>query len=223
MKIKIEGLEQLSKMADGISKGTTDAIRISINTSIKWGRTRIREDIAATYSIKLARLYASDKKKGLNTVLANNGNLSGTITAGHQPVSLSGFNGTKDSSEVAGYNIAFASSLKTRKTRVMRSVIKRPIGIQVQIQKGRPAVIKSAFRVKKLNNIVAARGKYNATTFQFRHGTRGTTSGPDMPIGALSSVSVATMALTNKVMKKWEAPIQKKYEEELQRQLKRLL
>lgn len=195
---------------------------MAINTTVRWGRTRIREDISKDYNIKLARLYASDRKRGLNTKLATDTNLRGEITAGHQPISLHQFNGTKKSTETVGYNISFASNLRTRKMRTMRQAIKRPIGMSVEVRKGKPKVVRSAFQIGKFGRAVFARGQYKPSSFEFRN-KRATKSGPDMPIDVLNSTSVATMALTKRVQDKWEGPIQKKYEEELQRQLKRLL
>ncbi len=222
MNIRIEGLEQLSKVATNISRNTTEATRIAINTSLKWGRTRIREDISKEYNVKLGRLYNSAKDKGLNVKPASNTRLEGTITAGHLPVGLSGFNGIKQASETTGFAISFASSLKTRKTRTMRKAIKSGVGISVEIRKGKREVIRSAFRTPKFGNVVFARGEYSAMGFRWRHYRKNTT-GPDKPINALNSTSVATMALTKSVFAKWGTPIEKYYENELQRQLKRLV
>lgn len=220
--ITIQGLNELSRFADKISKNTTQATRIAINSSVKWGRTRIREDISKEYNVKLARLYASDKRKGINTKNATNSNLRGEITVGHMPVQLSGFNGVRPSSEVTGYQVAFASNIKTKKQRTLRKAIKRPIGMQVQIKKGRTQVIRSAFRIGKFGQTVFARGQYAKNTFAFRH-KRATTTGPDLPINGLNSTSVATMALSRSVQNKYAGAIEQYCANEFSRQIKRLM
>lgn len=213
MKIQIQGLDQLTRMASNISRNTTAATRIAINTSIRWGRTRIREDISQEYNVKLGRLYASDRKKGLNTKLATTGKLEGEITAGHQPISLHQFNGTKASSE--------RTSVSRFGKGGTRTTIRRAAGISVEVKKGKRQTINSAFFVRKKTNVVFARGRYNPKGFVFRK--RRETTGMDMPITGLNTTSVATMALTKRVFNRWQGPIQRKYEEELKRQLKRLL
>ncbi len=195
---------------------------MAINDSLRFGRTRIREDIAKEYNVKLGRLYASDRKKGLHVKPAYYNNLQGTITAGNMPVGLSGFNGNRLAVETTGYNISFASSIKTRKMRVQRKAIRKAGGISVEIKKGRRDVIRSAFKIPKYGSLVFARGNYSAFGFLWRH-RRVNTTGQDKPIEVLNSTSVATMALNKHTVLRYFLPIHRKYEQELQRQLKRLL
>ena len=66
-------------------------------------------------------------------------------------------------------------------------------GALVTIKRGRKNRIPSAFRIKKRGDKqIFGRGKYSSSKFKWRN-KRTRTSGPDMPIGLLSTTSIAGM------------------------------
>ncbi len=149
----------------------------AINRSLSWGRTQMSKDIRDDYNIKLARLYDGDKRKGLTIQKATKSSISGSISAGHRPVSFSAFN--------------------PRQTKQ---------GVSVKIHKTETERIQSAFMIPGKGNLIFARGRYSAFGFLFRH-RRLNTTGMDNPIDTLKSLSVATMVLHKKVREVWEPKI----------------
>lgn len=219
--VKITGHENLDKLAKQFANGGIKATRMAINDSLRWGRTQIRKDVQKEYNVKTSYLYHSGKGKGLKVHKASDNKLEGKIVAGHMPVGIHGFTGTRTSTQTTGYDLAYSSNVRTRKTRVLRKAIRRPVGMKVEMKKGRGRVIKRAFQIRKFGSLVFARGEYQGSGFKFRN-QRQNSTGSDTPINTLNSTSVATMVLTNDVYKRWEQPMQEKYASELARQLKRL-
>ncbi len=185
-------------MANRISANTTTATRMAMNDAAKYGRTRVKDAIRDIYTMKPSRILDSNEERGLKFRPASNNNLVAKITAGHRPANLASFTGNR-------FN-------------------KR--GISVQIKKGSNKQIGSVFKLKASKGISGAaavgntsvafaRGLYGKPKFQFKRERK--------PINTLTSVSTATAALNSKAIEKYEPIVSQRYQQELVRQLKRLL
>jgi hypothetical protein len=192
--------KELKKLKKKLShKEVAIATRMALNESIRKGRTEVKEAILAVYNLKSSRILDADRKKGLSLRLAQGNNLSAELDAGHVPANLASFNNVKQVQQEVGQNIAFASKLKSRKTKVVKLArIFQGAGIQVEVKKGTTKIISSAFTLGSFTNAkskqtvaipgkaIFARGKKGKPTFKFAK--------PRMPIDSISAVSVATAA-----------------------------
>lgn len=217
-KVSVEGLDELVKISDNFRvQRIQAAARMATNDSLKWGRTQIRRSIQEYYNIKAKRVNDSVAQRGLKIVLARDADLNGKITAGHKPIDLSDITKVKISQQVVAQNVTYSSSVATKRVKARKGAqIKRPVGVDVQISKGRKETIQRAFFIAKFGKTVFARGTYGQNGMEF-------TDDPRAKIQAIKTVSVATAALNTRAMAQWSRPIQDRFDMENRRQISRLL
>lgn len=188
------------------------AMRMAMNEAVRKGRTEVKKSITDVYNIKPGSISDPNKKKGLSLKLATNKNLHAEVDAGHTPVNIGSLSKVKNSMK---QNFAFASSVKTKKTKTVKLArIFKKAGIQVEIKKGEVKTFPSAFRVEKLSNAIFARGKRQKVGFKFDK--------PRMPIDSISTISVATAALNVNAQEKYTPVVEQYYQQRLDYHLKRM-
>lgn len=192
------------------------ATRMALNEAVKKGKTEVKKSITEVYNIKPGSITDSNRKKGLSIKSATNKNLRAEVDAGHTPVNIGSLSKVKQVKQEVGQNVAFASNVKTKKTKTVKLArIFKGGGIQFELKKGSVKTLPSAFRVGKLNNAVFARGKKKKIGFQFDK--------PRMPIDSVSTISVATAALNVDAQSKYTPVVEQYYAQRLEHHLKRMI
>lgn len=192
------------------------AMRMAMNEAVRKGRTEVKKSITEFYNIKPGTVTDSNKKKGLSLKLATDKNLRAEVDAGHVPINISSLSKVKDLKVESAREFAFATNVKTKKTKVVKLArIFKGGGIQVEVKKGEKKVLPSAFRVEKFNNAVFARGKKNKIGFAFAK--------PRMPIDSISTLSIATAAQNTNAQQKYWPVVEAYYKQRLEYHLKRMV
>lgn len=192
------------------------AMRMAMNESVRKGRTEVKKSITEFYNIKPGTITDSNKKKGLSLKLATDKNLRAEVDAGHVPINIGSLSGVKDLKVESAREFAFATNVKTKKTKVVKLArIFKGGGIQVEVKKGEKKVLATAFRIEKFGNAVFARGKKNKLGFAFAK--------PRMPIDSISTISIATAAHNTNAQQKYWPVVESYYKQRLDYHLNRLI
>jgi hypothetical protein len=166
-----QAIDQLRGLNQDLSpREFKKAIRLGLNDGIKKSRTLMVREVLAHYNN--TAFTSSGVRSAISLNLANAGNLTASLGLSGKPISLAYFG--------------------ARKTKT---------GVSVEILKGQRKIIKSAFMLKaggRGRNIPFARGKYEGNKFQFRK-NREVSTGPDLPIGKLLSISIPSAVRSNDV------------------------
>lgn len=198
-------------------KEVAKATRMAINDSIRKCKTQAKAAITEIYNIKAARVNDPNKKKGLSIKPATDTNLTAELHAGHKPISLSE---TKISFK--GKTIANKISFKKGKA-VKGKAVQRSISqITVEVKKGSPHVLPTAFTIgvgqssggkQFATAAIFARGKKGKPTFKF---------GKDRyPIDTLSTISVATAVMNTSAQERYGPVVTQHMDKRMEHHLKR--
>lgn len=184
------------------------AVRMALNDTARTGKVAVRKAVQDLYNIKNTRINDTNPKKGLTVSFATNKKLEAEIRAGHIPVNLINIIGVKLEAQQVGQEFSFASTIKRRKTKVVKGKkLYGGRGISLEIFKGDRKNIPTAFTVGKFRHYksgsavsipstaVFARGKKGSPRFEFGK--------QRMPIDSLSTVSVMTAATNSKAQDKY--------------------
>lgn len=216
--IKIDTRDAL-KTLDHLTKSLTKnevakASSMAMNEAVRSGRKEIKDEIRKIYNLKTERIYDTRKERGISMSFATVSNPIAKINAGHMPVNLSNFN-PRSSKMESGREITFYSDLRTRKLKMFKGPkMYKANGISVEVRKGQRKNIPVAFQ-PVAGKAIFARGIHGKPGFVFGK--------KRLPIGALSSVSIATAALEGNVAPKYQAKIEERYATRIEHQLKRMI
>jgi hypothetical protein len=211
-------LKALSKQLS--AKQIISVTRMSMNRAVKKGKTEIKRSILGLYNIKSSRIDNSDRKKGLSVKLAQGNKLSAEVDAGHTPVNLS-----ETKVKFKGVEVARGVSFKNGKAAKGKSYKRSVSSIAVQVLKAGPMkIVSTAFTI---GIATSKKGNQFTTPAIFARGTRGKPAfqfgKKRLPIGSLSTVSVATASLNVRAQQHVQPVVSKMYEDEMQRNMKRII
>lgn len=190
------------------------ATRMALNDGVRKGRTEVRRTIQTLYNIKTSRINDPRKDKGLSMRFATNSKLESDLDAGHIPVNLISFQGTKTVRQQVSSNIAISQSLKRKKLKVKSAGKNYANFISVEIIKGQRKTFQTAFSISKYKNAVFARGEKGKPGFIF--------SNSHMPIDSISTISIYTAAVSIRSIDKYQQQINDYARQRLTHHLERL-
>ena len=188
-------------------------LKITINESLRKGRTEVRRAIQQVYNISTKRIMDSSPKKGISLKYATDYNMTGQINAGHSVISFASLTGVRTAVKQTGQEFSQATTLKSRKAKTIRGQkFYGAGGVSIQVFKqGKRKTLPMAFAigVRKSDasgktiplsgRLIFARGKKAKTGFSY--------SKDRMPIDAFSNISIATAALNAKSKKHYSVAV----------------
>lgn len=189
----------------------------AINHTIAKARTTASQEIRGRYNLK-----AADAKRSMVIRRANVNKQSGELDAATRTTPLSQFNPRETTSAGVVTTRGAKGAYRSRK-------VKRPkeSGVTVEIIRGRRVRIPSAFLMfNNSNGAVVARGKYSTSrVFQFRRGkgSRIRSTGNDLPIGSLVTVSVYAASINDTVQARMTPKVMTDYDQRIQHEMRHIL